>query len=147
MKRVRSFLQLSWRDKTILTIAFTLLGLVRLGLWLVPFQRLRLLLAKISNISFQNHEFKQVSIGKIIWAVETSSRYMPGVKCLARALTTQVLMSQHGHFCELKIGVAKGEQGQLEAHAWIESQGKIIIGYLADISRFMPLQPTGGGGF
>ena len=46
---------------------------------------------------------------------------MPGgAKCLAKALTTQVLMERRGHQCEFKLGVAKNEQGELEAHAWIE---------------------------
>ena len=136
---------MTWCDRTILITTFSLLGLVRLGLWLLPFQRLRGLLTRIGNINSTIHKYNQTSIGKIIWAVETSSRYMPGVKCLARALTTQVLMNQHGYSSELRIGVAKGESGELEAHAWIESQGKVVIGYLADISRFVPMEAAGGG--
>ena len=154
MKRLLNFLEMSWceilaaplRDRTILITALILLGLVRLGLWLLPFQRLQRLLAQISNINPQNQNNNQTSINKIIWAVETSSRYLPGVKCLARALTAQALMSRHGYSCQLRIGVAKGESGKLEAHAWIESQGKVVIGSLADLSRFVPMEAVGGGG-
>ncbi len=153
MKQLLNFLQMTWcdvlaaalRDRKILITAFILLGLVRLGLLLLPFQRLQRLLAQLGNINSQSQNNNQTSINKIIWAVETSSRYMPGVKCLARALTTQALMSRHGHSSQLRIGVAKGESGKLEAHAWIESQGKVIIGYLADLSRFVPMEAVGGG--
>ncbi|MCP2732620.1 lasso peptide biosynthesis B2 protein [Limnofasciculus baicalensis] len=145
MKQLLNFLQMTWCNRKILITAFILLGLVRLGLWLLPFQRLQRLLVQIGNIHSHSQNNNQTSINKIIWAVETSSRYMPGVKCLARALTTQTLMSRYGHSSELRIGVAKGESGKLEAHAWIESQGKVIIGYLAELSRFVPMEAVGGG--
>ncbi|MGI8500656.1 MAG: lasso peptide biosynthesis B2 protein, partial [Hassallia sp.] len=115
----------------------------RLGLWLMPFRTLLKLLAKISRQSEQQLT-NQVSVRKIACSVNAISRYMPGVKCLARALTTQVLMSRYGHSCELRIGVAKAEGGKLEAHAWIEYQGLVVIGNLTDLSRFMPLPSLEG---
>jgi hypothetical protein len=65
---------------------------------------------------------------------------MPGhVKCLARALTTKTLMKQHGYTAELRIGVMRSQAGQLEAHAWIEYQGEVIIGQLHNLVEFTPL--------
>ena len=65
---------------------------------------------------------------------------MPGnVKCLARALTTEVLMNRSGYTPELRIGIAQSKTGKLEAHAWIESQGKVLIGQLEDLTRFQIL--------
>ncbi len=140
MKKLPKLLQLSKSDRQLLLNTFILLGLVRLGLWLLPFQRLRQLLTKIGRSSLQYQQAKQIPLSKIVWAVNLSSRYLPGeVKCLARALTTQVIMTRHGFSPQLRIGVAKGETGKLEAHAWIESQGQIVIGYLRDLSRFTPL--------
>ncbi|NET54236.1 MAG: lasso peptide biosynthesis B2 protein, partial [Merismopedia sp. SIO2A8] len=69
---------------------------------------------------------------------------LTGVKCLARALTTQVFMSRQGYSPQLRIGVAKGEGGQLEAHAWVESQGQVVIGYLGNLSYFTPLPSLEG---
>lgn len=81
----------------------------------------------------------QAAVDKIIWAVMVASRYLPGrVKCLARALTTQVLLEGHGYQAQLRLGVVKSEQG-LEAHAWVESQGRIVIGGLKDIGRYTTL--------
>lgn len=70
---------------------------------------------------------------------------MPGgAKCLARALTTQVLMKHSGFSPELCIGVAKGEKGELKAHAWIKYQEYIVIGYLEDLSRYIQLPSLEG---
>jgi hypothetical protein len=100
----------------------------------------------MTRIATEVQEINQASVDRVVWAVTVANRYMPGeVKCLARALTTQVLLGQRGHQALLRIGVAKGEQGQLEAHAWVESQGRIVIGDLADFSRYTPLPPLEGG--
>jgi len=59
----------------------------------------------------------RVSVGRVVWAVEVVS-YMPGVKCLARALATQALLRQYSHQAHIRIGVARSQKGQLQAHAW-----------------------------
>ncbi|MGJ5675501.1 MAG: lasso peptide biosynthesis B2 protein [Nostochopsis sp.] len=145
MKRLRKFLNLTNSDRQLLISTFILLGLVRLGLWLLPFQRLRKLLFAISQVRVNAQQIDRTDLNKIVGAVNLSSRYMPGnVKCLARALTTQVLMTQHGYSPELRIGVAKKEGGKLEAHAWVENQGQVVMGYLRDLSNFTPLPPLEG---
>jgi hypothetical protein len=119
---------------------FILLATIRLGLWLLPFQTLLQGLEKLGKSeSLSLSISSSLSISRIIWMVNVSSRYLPGVKCLARALTTQVLLNRYGYSSELQIGVAKSEQGELEAHAWVEYQGKVIIGGLSTLSRFVPL--------
>ncbi len=146
MKQLRKFLRLTSRERQLVINTFILLGLIRLGLWLLPFQTLRRVIAKISQPSPQAQGVNQTNLSKIVGAVNLSSRYMPGgVKCLARALTTQVLMSRYGYSPQLRIGVAKGEGGKLEAHAWVENQGQVVIGYLRDLSRFTPLPSFKGG--
>ncbi|TBR60387.1 hypothetical protein B4U84_05815 [Westiellopsis prolifica IICB1] len=140
MRLLFKFLKFDAGDRHLLIMTLILLAAMRLGLWLLPFRTLLKLLPRISG----SQVTQQVSVGKISWAVKTVSRYIPGVKCLARALTTQVLMNRNGHSCELRIGVAKGEKGILEAHAWIEHEGLIVMGYLGDLSRFMPLPSLEG---
>jgi hypothetical protein len=43
----------------------------------------------------------------------------------------------------LHIGVKRPENGKLDAHAWVESEGRVIVGQLGDLSRFSPLMPLG----
>ncbi|MHC5674162.1 lasso peptide biosynthesis B2 protein [Nostoc sp.] len=135
MKQLSKFIELDYQEKQLLTNTFLLLILVRLGLWLLSFKTLQQLLSSISNAKPKY----QVSIDKIIWAVEVSSHYMPGVKCLARALTCQLFISRHGYTSNLCIGVAKGQEGELKAHAWLENQGQVVIGDVADLSNFSQL--------
>lgn len=142
MKRLRKFLHLTSGDRRLLVSAALLLGMIRLGLWLLPFQTLRRLLARITQTASKLQEKDQVCVDQVVRAVAVASRYMPGeVKCLARALATQVLLGRRGHQSHLRLGVAKSEAGQLEAHAWVESQGRIVIGGLKDLARYTPL-PT-----
>jgi hypothetical protein len=139
MKLLFKALHLHNSDRNLLFKTFILLSLVRLGLWLLPFQKLLHLLGKIGQIS-PEQLLKLIPLDRIVWAVNLNSFYTLGsVQCLPRALTTQVLMRMHGYAPQLRIGVAKGEQGNLEAHAWIENQGQVVIGYLRDFSRFTPL--------
>jgi hypothetical protein len=48
-------------------------------------------------------------------------------------------MRWHGYAANLHLGVAKGKQGQLEGHAWVESEGKVVIGELPDRCRYTPM--------
>jgi hypothetical protein len=140
MQRLRKLVHLTSSDRHLLVSAALVLGAIRLGLWLLPFQTLRRLLARSISVSTELQASDQAFVGKVVWAVEGASRYMPGgVKCLARALATQVLLGRCGHPTQLYIGVAKDKQGNLEAHAWVESQGRIITGGLRDMTRFTPL--------
>ncbi|NJK41361.1 MAG: lasso peptide biosynthesis B2 protein [Acaryochloridaceae cyanobacterium SU_2_1] len=145
MKPLLKFIGLSQRERHFLLKTYLLLGLIRLGLWLLPFQTLQAWLAKLQHKPglYQAPKLTKISsrsVGKAIWAVNVSSRYMPGkVKCLARALATQVLICRQGYQPELKIGVAKAADHSLEAHAWIELQGQVIMGLVHDLSRFTPM--------
>lgn len=144
MRQLYKFLRLTSGDRQLLLSTAILLGAIRLGLWLLPFQTLRRLLARIMQ-TFTELEPEPFPVGRSVWAVEVISWRMPGgVKCLAKALATQVLLSRCGHSTQLCIGVAKDKKGKLEAHAWVESQGRIIIGGLTDMARFTPLPSLEG---
>lgn len=139
MKQLYNVVHLKTSDRQLLITTFVLLATIRFGLWLLPFPTWHRLLAGITQVK-RLQQAEPTSILKIVWAVSVASRYMPGgVKCLARALVTQVLLNWNGHAAQLRLGVAKGEEGQLEAHAWVESQGQIVIGGLSNLSSFTPL--------
>ena len=142
MKLLNKFCKLKKVDFYFLFVTFSLLGAIRLGLWLLEFRILLKILNKISKIKFP---LVNTTVGKIIWGVNVATCYMPGgAKCLARALTTQVLMNCYGYSPQLYIGVAKGKLGELEAHAWIKYQENVVIGYLPDLSRYIQLPSLEG---
>jgi len=56
-------------------------------------------------------------------------RLLPERPCLTQALVLQYLLLRRGDdAAELHIGVAKGEDGTLQAHAWVERGGRVLIG-------------------
>lgn len=58
----------------------------------------------------------------------TVSRYIPHTTCLVQALAVQVFLTRNGYSPQLNIGVAKTDSGQLQAHAWVECDGWLVLG-------------------
>ena len=139
MKRIHKFLTLPARHRRLLVIAMLVVGGIRLGLWFLPFHTFRrLLTGKPSpKIGLQVDE---TSIDSVVWAVTVASQYVPRATCLVRAFATQLLLGWFGHSTCLCIGVSRDAQWKLESHAWLESPGRIVIGNLADLSRYILLQ-------
>ena len=130
MKWLLRFLRHSWTDKVLLVHAVFLLAAIRLGLWLLPFQRLRELLARVAE-----HRSSSVAVccagptQRVIWAVEVVGRHFPSIgTCLMQALAAHVLLGQRNYLTQLHVGVTRDEKGRFLGHAWLESNGTVIIG-------------------
>jgi hypothetical protein len=144
VKLLHKYLYLPAPDRWLLAIAALLLSVIRLGLWLLPFQTLLRLLAAMIRRAAVLPQPDSTTIDRVAWAVEGVSRYVPMATCLTQALATQVLLGRLGHTTSLRIGVARNAAGQFEAHAWVECEGRIVIGGLEDLSRYTPLPPLEG---
>jgi len=71
-------------------------------------------------------------------AVMTASRYIPHATCLVQAIAMQALLAHNGYSSQLHIGVAKANRGQLQAHAWVEYDGRVVLG-ATSAQRYTPL--------
>ena len=74
---------------------------------------------------------------RIAWAVTVATRYIPGSKCLVQALAGRKLLATYGILSAIHIGVAKDSKNWLNAHAWVEAEGKTAIG--GDTAAYAPL--------
>ena len=126
-------------DRQLLAASVLLAGALRLGLWLLPFGVLRALLAWLVPTQPARPE-EQLAPDRVAWAVMVASRYVPRATCLAQALATQALLRRAGCPARLQLGAARSERGQFEAHAWVESRGRVVIGGPA-AGRFVPFRP------
>jgi hypothetical protein len=55
------------------------------------------------------------------------------------------MLKDAGLPADLRIGVARSKSGELEAHAWVESMGRVIIGGThVDLDRFTVLHAVEG---
>lgn len=66
-------------------------------------------------------------------------RLFPRNPCLTQAVLVQRHLRRRGHASELRIGVRKGATMNLEAHAWVECRGEVVIGSRGMAEDHVPL--------
>lgn len=119
MRQVAAYFALPRSDRRRLIEAFVTLEVVRIALRLFAIERVRAWASRRRQGT--------ASVDRIVWAVRTAARWMPGTTCLYSALTLQRLLASQGYSSELHIGVARQEQ-RFAAHAWLERDGEVLIG-------------------
>jgi len=121
--------KLTFRQKKLWLKAAVLLLLVGITLKLLSFSTFRKLYLKISK-NFPLKPVPDAEIPEISWSVESAARVLPlTLLCLPQALTVRYLLSGSDGI-KMHIGVHKDATDRLQFHAWIEKQGKTIIGEL-----------------
>jgi hypothetical protein len=106
---------------------------------------LRELLRRFSAGPNGGESAEQVPVVRVAWAVTVASRYVPAATCLTQALVTKLWLGRTGHHAIVRIGVARSEAGELLAHAWVESRGKVVIGgSVSSLRRYTPLAAANG---
>lgn len=105
--------------------AVTLVCAVRLALWIVPFAKLRRVVAGLAHRG--SRALRRYSADQLGWAVRTVSRHVPRATCLVQALGLYILLRREGLQSRIQIGVTK-DAGRFEADAWVESQDRVVIG-------------------
>lgn len=129
MTRVQRLLRLDPEQRSLLLSAALLDAAIGAALLLLPFRAVRRLVARLAGACSRERQPDPRSVERIAWAVATVSRALPfGTSCLTQALVSQVLLERRGQAACLRLGVARNEEGEFHAHAWIESEGKIVVG-------------------
>lgn len=79
---------------------------------------------------------------RVLRAAALIGPWMFGRKpCLPQALAARWLLGRAGYPSTLRIGVStERERDAALAHAWLEANGRIILGYIPGW-RFLPLEP------
>lgn len=122
---IRRFIALSRFEKAVVLEAVILLFLVRLALSILSLPRILGALQKLGPLL----KFPPLSGRRVLELVEKSSRRLPfKVTCLSLALVAQMILMQTGGRGVLRIGVKKMSPGWIEAHAWLEEEGKVVLG-------------------
>jgi len=125
----RRFPRLSPGDRALLAEALLLLICVRAGLHVVPFTSLRRRLES-RPLSIEH------PVDRIVWAVGAITRRLPRTTCLTQALVADSMLRRHGHAPALRIGVRQGKSPALDAHAWVECDGAIVIGTIDTLGDY-----------
>ena len=126
MRRLRKFLYLSLEDKILFFKAIVLVEVFRISLLIFP---LKIVQQFVDSVTQKLSKPKTMPQEKISWCVKTVGNYIFGPKsCLPIALAAEILLKENGYPAIINIGVHKGDEIKLEGHAWVESEGKIIVG-------------------
>ncbi len=128
MRRLRQFLRRSPAERRLLVSALALVPAVSVLLRCVNFGRLRRWGARLSAAP-SGTRCDAAREEAVIWAVSTAAALIPlRDSCLAEALTAHWLLAAAGRASVVRIGVAPGAGRPFAAHAWLESQGRAVLG-------------------
>ena len=137
--RIARFRSLPPSDRSLFLIALLAIASVRMGMWLTSFQRVHRPLARIARPT-GSPDPTPGEADRIGWAVGSAARFVPGATCLPQALAAEAILRRRGHPADLRLGVKRSDDG-VEAHAWVESYGRVIVGD-GDLDRFEPLEAS-----
>ena len=129
-----------WRYKKTLAGAFVMLALLRFALFCLPYRKVRKFVAQTPRKRSRGRIHMHAYQVQWVWAIQLAGRYLLGHKpCLPQALAVQWFLLRQGVATDLNIGVQKDARDGISAHAWIERDGKVIIGGTLSPSQFKPL--------
>ncbi|HSE03286.1 MAG TPA: lasso peptide biosynthesis B2 protein [Methylomirabilota bacterium] len=137
MTRPGKLLRLPAAEQRLLMTAALLQAAIRLGLAVLPYRRLRALVDRAALMR-PRRRLAPTSPECIASTVTRASRAVPGATCLTQALAASVLLARRGHPGRVRVGVTRSDDGVLLAHAWVESEGRVVLGG-AELARYTPL--------
>ena len=115
--------RLTQADYRYLAAAWGLLVFYRLSLALAPFRVVRYALPASRELSAPPWV-----LARTRWAVAAAAPGAFGATCLPQALAANALLSLQGYASVIRIGVRRGDAGAIQAHAWLVSGDRVVIG-------------------
>ena len=139
MRRVRQFLKRSPTERRLLPCALALHVVIAILLRCVSFSRLRGWGARVASRADAGRAALEPAV---LWAAATAAALLPfGNSCLPEALTAHwMLRAICGRASEVRFGVAPAPGVPLVAHAWLELDGRAVIGW-PDGAAYLALDP------
>jgi hypothetical protein len=149
LQHLQRFRRRPQTDRRLAMFAAVLVATLRLALWILP---LRVVLERVSLLADTARPPESTprcpKPDTLAWAVAATSRYIPRATCLTQALALQVLLGRYGYPSRLQLGMRRDESGVLQAHAWVERDGRPVAGGpdVDGFHRFPDFRPLLGSG-
>lgn len=140
MSSLRRFIVSNSREKKMILWTIFWLFYFRLRNMILPY---RLIKRSTSEEIVDEPSIETVNkpiIDEVSRTVERCQRFVPGATCLTQALATKAVLKRYGQNSTIRIGVAKSETS-IDAHAWVEVNGQIILGRQPNNARYAMLRP------
>ena len=132
---LRTLLAIPAVHRKLLIEAFVLAIAFRAGLRLLPFTAVRRCASRMAGLQSNN----ACRTRDVVWAVEAISSRVPGTTCLVEALSVECMLRRRGHAPALKIGVRRRAAMSIDAHAWVECSGAVVIGTTPELTEYAVL--------
>lgn len=146
MRILCRFVELSWQERRLVILAVLFLILLKPALGVFSIKSLLRFSEGALLLRGRLRSRHGASPDGAAWAVSAVACRVPTLaKCLARALALKMLLSVDGYRSFLHIGVARAGSGRLQAHAWLEFEGRILIGS-PECDRYASLPSFDRGG-
>jgi len=130
MQNFTKFLKKPFADQFLYIETTFWLGISRLAILILPFRWIAPFLGQHMASSDENDEnIDKQTIISVSRAIRTMSRHLPWeCKCLAQAISGKMMFGRRQISSTLYLGVAKKEDGELNAHAWLRAGDVILLG-------------------
>lgn len=131
MPKLRIAFALSASDWLLVTKAWMWFGAIEVGLSCMPIQNLLRIIQRQTKLRTRTREKEPLrpTPERVAYCVGLAARmHVLESTCLKKALVLYALLTRQGSDAQLLIGAAKAAKGQLDAHAWLECQGKVLMG-------------------
>ena len=127
VRKGRTWVRLSWKERSLLLEALILLPLVALSLTLWGMRRTQSVLAQLSQQTMLVPSTALLpQVDKTARMVGIAAQYsLLRTNCLKKSLVLWCLLRRQGIESELRIGVRR-EQNEFQAHAWVEYEGIVL---------------------
>ncbi len=131
VNNLRKWGELSWAERGLLLETAVLSITVRLCLWLIPFRLLAPYLGReTQTVAAQAiSQKKQQQADRISWSVQVVARQTRWQNCcLVNSIVAKTILRRRGIGTQLFLGLAKDDQRNLQAHAWLSCGDFIVTG-------------------
>jgi len=123
--KLKKLLSYSVKDWSLLVQAWSLLLAIDIGLRILPFRKVQGWIRPPHQKEKSELEAERI-IQRSSGFLDLAARHhLYPMTCLRRSLTLQWLLSRAGLYTTLQFGVRR-ENGNLQAHAWLDYQGQVI---------------------
>lgn len=130
MKNLITFIKMPLSRKLVLTEAYVLLGFSRFIIISMPFKRIAGWLGeKNQEMESSNEDIDLSKVQQVSGAIKIISKYtFWESKCLVQAYAAKFMLNRRKQKSTVYLGVARDENGEMIAHAWVRCGGIYITG-------------------
>ena len=135
MRLARKFAAYSARERRLVLKAWCIVSAIRVLLWTVPYRWVEQWCLRAGTPTAGGAQPAEIAL-----SVTRASTLVPVATCLVQALAGAWLIRRAGGDAVIHFGVAR-EAAAVKAHAWLESEGRILIGG-GTAADYLPLTPA-----